>query len=184
MPAIHDRIKLAMTEAGVKTQELATSLGVSRSAVYQWLNGDVKNLKPENLVGLSKALKVRVEWLAVGELPMRHQHDSAKHEEAVATAMEGGDRRGLMRRETDRYPDGCMEAARLLSVLPDCQRKHLIETIRMVYTAATALKDQKIAAAIVGSGDMERQEFYNRWIEQKQEEWRARDQHDVPHTRN
>lgn len=58
-----------MEELGVRPVELAGAVGVSISAVLQWLGGTTKGLKPENLFAVSDALGVEARWLGTGKGP-------------------------------------------------------------------------------------------------------------------
>lgn len=66
-----DRLQAAMDAETLNQSELAKKVGLSRSAINQLIQGTSKGMKPENLVAVARALNVRVEWLAIGELPMR-----------------------------------------------------------------------------------------------------------------
>jgi phage repressor protein C with HTH and peptisase S24 domain len=63
----HERIARAIKASGKKKGEIAAECGVANSAVTQWINGDSKSLRPENLYALAKATGFRAEWLAIGE---------------------------------------------------------------------------------------------------------------------
>lgn len=56
-----------MEELGVRPGELAGAVGVSISAVLQWLGGMTKGLKPENLFAVADALGVEARWLGTGK---------------------------------------------------------------------------------------------------------------------
>jgi transcriptional regulator with XRE-family HTH domain len=57
---------------GIKTNaELAEFLGVSRSAISNWI---ARGKLDENLI-MSKIPEVRLEFLRTGEFPMTEQHD-------------------------------------------------------------------------------------------------------------
>lgn len=57
---------------GIKTNaELAEFLGVSRSAISNWI---ARGKMDENLI-MSKIPEVRLEFLRTGEFPMTEQHD-------------------------------------------------------------------------------------------------------------
>lgn len=62
----HDRIAQAIKHSKKLKKDIAALCGVSASAVTQWVNGDSKGLKPENLFALAKATGVSAEWLANG----------------------------------------------------------------------------------------------------------------------
>ncbi|MFQ6574159.1 LexA family protein [Pseudomonas sp. UM16] len=65
----HERIAKAIKASGKKKGEIATACGVANSAVTQWISGESKSLRPENLYALAKATGFRAEWLAIGEGP-------------------------------------------------------------------------------------------------------------------
>lgn len=65
----HERIARAIQLSGKKKGEIAAACGVANSAVTQWITGESKSLKPENLYALAKATGFRAEWLAIGEGP-------------------------------------------------------------------------------------------------------------------
>jgi len=65
----HERIARAIQVSGLKKGEIAAKCGVANSAVTQWLSGESKSLKPENLFALAKATGFRAQWLAVEEGP-------------------------------------------------------------------------------------------------------------------
>jgi transcriptional regulator with XRE-family HTH domain len=60
---IRDRLLERMTEMGINAPALGRLVGVSQSAVYQWLNGNSKTMKPSHLLAVCKALNVNEEWL-------------------------------------------------------------------------------------------------------------------------
>lgn len=65
----HERIAKAIAASGKKKGEIAAACGVAASAVTQWLSGESKSLRPENLYGLAAATGFRAEWLAIGNGP-------------------------------------------------------------------------------------------------------------------
>lgn len=69
----HERIAHAITVSGLKKGDVAAYCKVANSAVTQWVNGDSKSLRPENLFALAKLTGFRAEWLAVGKGPEREQ---------------------------------------------------------------------------------------------------------------
>lgn len=63
----HERIARAIALSGKKKGEIAALCGVANSAVTQWISGESKSIRPENLYALAKATGFRAEWLAIGE---------------------------------------------------------------------------------------------------------------------
>lgn len=72
----HERIARAIALSGKKKGEIASLCGVANSAVTQWISGESKSLRPENLYALAKATGFRAEWLAIGEGAEVEQSDS------------------------------------------------------------------------------------------------------------
>lgn len=68
---IGQRIKEAREAAGFTQGELGKAAGVSASAVSQWENGDVKGLKPENLLAVAKKLSLALDYLVHGKGPKK-----------------------------------------------------------------------------------------------------------------
>lgn len=63
----NERIAAAIAQSGKKNNVIARECGITASAVTQWTTGEVKALKPENLLALARATNTRIEWLATGE---------------------------------------------------------------------------------------------------------------------
>ena len=63
---IGQRIREAREERGLTQGDVGKAAGVSASAVSQWESGDVKGLKPENLLAAAKKLNRTVEYLVHG----------------------------------------------------------------------------------------------------------------------
>ena len=72
----HERIARAIALSGKKKGEIASLCGVANSAVTQWITGESKSLRPENLYALAKATGFRAEWLAIGEGDEKEKVDS------------------------------------------------------------------------------------------------------------
>jgi len=80
---IQERLRAAMDAANLNQADLARRVGLSRSAVNQLLQGTSKGMKPHNLVSFARALGVRVEWLATGEMPMNPEKISEQDRELL-----------------------------------------------------------------------------------------------------
>lgn len=65
----HERIARAIALSGKKKGQIASECGVANSAVTQWISGESKSLKPENLYALAAATGFNPEWLAIGKGP-------------------------------------------------------------------------------------------------------------------
>jgi len=82
----HERIARAIQVSGLKKGEIAARCNVANSAVTQWLSGESKSLKPENLFALAKATGFSAQWLAIEEGPERIE-SNAEHSN-VAPALQ------------------------------------------------------------------------------------------------
>jgi transcriptional regulator with XRE-family HTH domain len=85
-PMLSDRVKECLEVIGGSQAELARQLGVSRSAVGQWLQGNVKDIRSEALFTLARLANVRPEWLALGESPKK---PTSKDAPSAINALEG-----------------------------------------------------------------------------------------------
>ena len=63
---IGERIKTLRTGQKLSQEALAKDLGVSRVAVTKWEAGDTKNLKLDNLIGLSTRFRLSIDELVTG----------------------------------------------------------------------------------------------------------------------
>lgn len=61
-----DRIRLARRLAGLSQRELASALGVLRSAVSNWESSTGNRPAVASLIQLAQIVRVSVEWLATG----------------------------------------------------------------------------------------------------------------------
>lgn len=60
------RIAMAISRSGKKKGVIAQETGISAGALSQWLSGDTKAMKPENLAAFAHSTGVRMEWIATG----------------------------------------------------------------------------------------------------------------------
>ncbi|EMH2803451.1 TPA: helix-turn-helix transcriptional regulator [Pseudomonas aeruginosa] len=67
----NERIARAIQLSGKSKSEIAKLCDVNPSAVTQWLTGESKSLKAENVFALSKATGFRAEWITFGTGPER-----------------------------------------------------------------------------------------------------------------
>ncbi|EPJ8754270.1 putative HTH-type transcriptional regulator [Pseudomonas hunanensis] len=73
----YERIAKAIAASGKRKSEIAAACGVSASAVTQWVTGESKSMKPENIYALAKATGFHAKWLAIGEGPEQEGHPEA-----------------------------------------------------------------------------------------------------------
>ena len=66
MNSFGDRLRIALSAAGMKPPDLVKRLGLTRAAVKYWLDGKTKHIRPEHLFPLAKLLNVSPEWLSTG----------------------------------------------------------------------------------------------------------------------
>ena len=65
------RILKARKSVRLSQEKLGKRIGVSKGAISQWENGDVKNLKMENLFALEDATGFSARWIALEQGPER-----------------------------------------------------------------------------------------------------------------
>ena len=70
------RVAQALKESDLIPAELARRVGISESAIHQWLSGRVSRIKSEHIPSISLALNVRSEWIITGKGPMRSVSNS------------------------------------------------------------------------------------------------------------
>lgn len=70
-PTFAERLEFAMREEKLSQADLGRALGISRSAVNQLVKGASKDMRPAHLIMACRRLRVRPEWLVLGEEPMR-----------------------------------------------------------------------------------------------------------------
>ena len=73
-----ERIAKAIAASGKQKQQIATECGVSNASVSQWISGESKSMKPENLYALAEATGFNPKWLAIGEGPERPIESNAE----------------------------------------------------------------------------------------------------------
>lgn len=70
MSTLAARLKKAMELRGLNTYRLAKDAGLDISNLSRLVRGGRASAKHETVTSLAQALRVRVEWLSHGELPM------------------------------------------------------------------------------------------------------------------
>lgn len=80
-----ERVAKAIDASGKTPAGIAREIGVSPAAVYQWIQGGIKDLRNDNLFALADATGFAARWLGTGEGPMVDCYGSAavKHIMAV-----------------------------------------------------------------------------------------------------
>lgn len=68
---------------GLTAAEAARGMGITGSALSQWENGHVKNLRPDNLLAAARYYQVSIPWLISGKGP-RALEEAQTEDEAKA----------------------------------------------------------------------------------------------------
>lgn len=85
---LQERIQLARRAAGLGKQQLATLIGVTRSAIDLWESGKSKDLSASNLLKCVRVLRVNPEWLLWGLGPRERECGNlAEHIAQFATVL-------------------------------------------------------------------------------------------------
>lgn len=66
MRNLNDRVREAILASGKSQAEIAREMGITQSAITQWLSGKTKSLKIETALALEKATGVVATWIATG----------------------------------------------------------------------------------------------------------------------
>lgn len=88
MTDTNNRIRQARRQAKLSQRDLATRIGVHRSAVAQWEQPEGSHPTVENLARLAITTAVNFEWLATGRGRMRFSSDLVPGEETPAVLLE------------------------------------------------------------------------------------------------
>lgn len=98
-PDLATRIAKAIAASGKAPAAIAREIGVSPAAVYQWLQGGIKDLRNENLFALADATGYSARWLGTGEGPVIDCYSSAeiKHVMQVMEHLPAAERSKLAR---------------------------------------------------------------------------------------
>ena len=67
MDTLQKRIRFALKLSKNKPADLAKHIGISESAISQWINGPTKTINSMHLLKVSNFLNVNPQWLASGE---------------------------------------------------------------------------------------------------------------------
>jgi len=83
-----NRVRQARRLANLSQQELATRVGVHRSAVAQWEQAGGCHPTVENLARIAAITAVQFEWLATGRGRMKYATDLFAGDESPAVVLE------------------------------------------------------------------------------------------------
>jgi phage repressor protein C with HTH and peptisase S24 domain len=71
MKTLAERLRMALTEAGISQSELSRRVGVTRSAVSLWFGGTTTSLDGDNLLKTAEVLDISPVWLNTGRGRMK-----------------------------------------------------------------------------------------------------------------
>lgn len=66
---LSNRIRETLSISGKSQAAIAREMGITQSAITQWLTGQTKKLRADTAVALEKATGVKAEWIATGHGP-------------------------------------------------------------------------------------------------------------------
>ena len=70
LQTLAERVAKAINACGKTPSGIAREIGVSPAAVYQWIQGGIKDLRNDNLFALADATGFSARWLGTGDGPM------------------------------------------------------------------------------------------------------------------
>lgn len=69
------RIAFAIKTSRLRQADLVRATGATRSAVSQWINGQIIKIGAEHIFAIADATGFEARWLATGDGPMTHLED-------------------------------------------------------------------------------------------------------------
>lgn len=98
--SVHEIIKERRESLGYSLNELAEKIGVNRSTVMRWENGDIENMKRDKIVSLSEALKISpaviMGWEDIEELKVAKVSDTVKDINTLASQLDQSSQERLL----------------------------------------------------------------------------------------
>lgn len=90
--SVHEIIKERRESLGYSLNELAEKIGVNRSTVMRWENGDIENMKRDKIVSLAEALKISpaviMGWEDIEEPKVAKVSDTVKNINTLASQLD------------------------------------------------------------------------------------------------
>ena len=80
MDTLSERIAYVISQYEGTQADLAVKINVTKSAVGQWKNGFIKNIRPENLFPLARETGFSAEWIGTGKGSMQLNTDMSDEE--------------------------------------------------------------------------------------------------------
>jgi repressor LexA len=98
--SVHEIIKERRESLGYSLNELAEKIGVNRSTVMRWENGDIENMKRDKIVSLSEALKISpaviMGWEDIEEPKVAKVSDTVKDINTLASQIDQSSQERLL----------------------------------------------------------------------------------------
>ena len=98
--SVHEIIKERRESLGYSLNELAERIGVNRSTVMRWENGDIENMKRDKIVSLSEALKISpaviMGWEDTEEPKVAKVSDTVKDINTLASQLDQSSQERLL----------------------------------------------------------------------------------------
>ena len=82
MNDLSERVSYVISQYDGTQVDLSKAIGITKSAVGQWKNGHIKNIRPDNLFSLAHATGFSAEWIGTGKGPMYITNDLTTEEAA------------------------------------------------------------------------------------------------------
>lgn len=88
MATLSERISESVQTSGAAVSAIAEKCGVSVQAVYQWMNGDTKQIMGDYLVELAELTGFEARWIAKGIGPKQRRYAKTAQQEHVLVVMQ------------------------------------------------------------------------------------------------
>jgi transcriptional regulator with XRE-family HTH domain len=110
MATLADRVREAIETSDVSVSSIAEACGISQQSVYQWINGETKELMGDHLVELAELTGHEARWIAKGSGPKKRIYARTEQQAHVLNAMQAMDsyEAALLVKITDTIPPKSM----------------------------------------------------------------------------
>jgi transcriptional regulator with XRE-family HTH domain len=114
MATLAERVTEAIETSQVSVASIADACGISPQSVYQWMNGETKELMAENLVEIAEITGYEARWIAREAGPKKRVYAKTTQQAHVLNAMQAMTPydAGLLVKITDTLPQSSDENQR------------------------------------------------------------------------
>lgn len=120
-----DKIKALRKANDMTLEELGNIVGVGKSTVRKWENGDIRNMRRDKIAKLAKALSVSPSYLMGWE-------DEKGVTDVVLAKLDYMKRTGCSMEEADKYVEAVLAAGKGDDIIVTAQDAEIIRLVRQL----------------------------------------------------